>query len=206
MTVNEPNFNIVTPQNIKHVLAHQEKAFSKRLSQLLDRGRITSIRIMISDLRKDEIIEIIDFVRVMSNNKVPILIENNLELVAEIKADGVHLTSGQKLVKTAKSLLGEYQVLGVFCGLSKHSGIVAAEQGANYISFKADYDLIKHSKSTIDLYKWWSEAIEIPLMGECSEDCLISADIWNYCDFLSLRENIWRPEISINSLFQPHRM
>ena len=65
---------------------------------------------MISDLRKDEIIEIIDYVRVMSNNKVPILIENNLELAAEIKADGVHLTSGQKLVKTAKSLLGEYPI------------------------------------------------------------------------------------------------
>ena len=118
-----------------------------------------------------------------------------------VKADGVHLTEGQRSLQKARLLLGKDQLIGVHCGSSKHSGLVAAEQGANYVSFNADYKTIQTNEELVELFIWWSEAIEIPVMGECSDDCLISKKIWKYCDFFSIGENIWITDNSIASYF-----
>ena len=147
--------------------------------------------------------EISDHIKKINNDRVPILLENNIQLVLQLNLDGVHLTTGQKLVKTAKSTLSKNQVVGSFCGLSKHSGLVAAEHGADYITFNADYHSARTSKDTVELFKWWAEFIEVPLMGECSKNDLISSNIWNYCDFFSLRDSVWRFERSFDQYFRP---
>ena len=203
MEQSNPHFNIVTPSNIRQVFKVEKIKFSQRLSQLLETTKVTSLRIKHSDLSPSELSEISDHIKKINNDRVPILLENNIQLVLQLNLDGVHLTTGQKLVKTAKSTLSKNQVVGSFCGLSKHSGLVAAEHGADYITFNADYHSARTSKDTVELFKWWAEFIEIPVMGECSDDCLISESIWDYCDFVSLKHKIWHPEISVESLFKP---
>ena len=203
MIQSSPYFNIVTPTSIKQIFKFEKRKFSQRLTELLETNKVSSVRIKQLDLTPDELNEITDHIKKLNNNRVPILLEDNIELVLQYKLDGVHLTNGQKQVKSAKLVLSKDQVIGCFCGLSKHSGLVAAEQGANYIAFSADYNLVQNSSEAVELYRWWSEFIEIPLMGECSENGLIPFSIWNYSDFFSLRDSVWQIENSLERLFRP---
>ena len=202
MKLTKPSFNIVTPKDIGQIFKNERKTFSGRLNELLETKKIASIRLNASDLNQNEIIEIIDYIKKISRNNIPILLENNIELVVQLQLDGVHLTDGQKRVKTAKSLLNQDQVIGAFCGSSKHSGLVASEQGANYVAFRTDHNSKQATKEITDLFKWWADFIEIPIMGEWAENCLISKSIWNYCDFVSLRNEIWCPKIPVESFFE----
>ena len=202
MSQTKPQFNIVIPSNIKQIFKLDNPSFSLKLSELLETKQVASIRIKTSDLDKAGLVEIIYQVKQLNKNNVPILLENDIHLVDQLKLDGVHLTSGQKLVKTAKSTLGHFQVVGAFCGLSKHAGLVAAEHGANYVAFKADHHPLQTTDQIIELFEWWSEFIEIPLMGECSNNYFKSSIIRDYCDFFSLTYDIWSPEVTITSLFK----
>ena len=203
MRQTKPYFNIVTPKDIGQILKTERKKFFRRLHEILEVKKIGSIRLEAANLRRNEAKEIIDLIKQISGNKIPILLENNIDLVVQLKLDGVHLTDGQKFVSAAKALLSQDQVIGAFCGSSKHSGFVASEHGANYISFRADYNSIQNNNGIGDLFKWWEEFIEIPIMGECSDNCLISKNIWNYCDIISLKNRIWNSEISVDSIFKP---
>jgi thiamine-phosphate pyrophosphorylase len=140
----------------------------------------------------------------LCSNKILIIIENDIELAARLSLDGVHLTNGQKSVKKAKLLLSENQVVGAFCGLSKHSALVAAEHGADYIAFNASYRSSQKTEEIVELFKWWSEFIEIPVMGECQNDYPISRRIWNHCDFFSIGDKVWQPESAVNSFSEPY--
>ena len=203
MKLTKPSFNIVIPKDIGQIFKKDRKKFSGRLSELLRTNKIASLRLTASDLNQNEIIEIIDHIKKISKNNIPILLENRIELAVQLKVDGVHLTDGQKRVKAAKSLLSRDQVIGSFCGSSKHSGLVASEHGANYIAFKTDFKSKQANKEITDLFKWWADFIEIPIMGEWADNYLISKNIWKYCDFVSLKNEIWCPEISIDSIFSP---
>ena len=130
-------------------------------SQLQKNGINSYKNVKLTDSQITEIVEQIKEV----SKKITILIENDLRVVARLKLDGVHLTNGHKFVQEAKSFLCRDQVIGAFCGLSKHSGLTAAEYGANYISFQADFNRAETNKATTDLFEWWSNFIEIPLMG-----------------------------------------
>ena len=198
----KPQLNIVLPNNLKQIFQLNKSAFSLRLSQLLETKQVASIRVKTSDLDQGELTEVINHVKQINKDEVPLLLENDIHLVTKLKLDGVHLTSGQKLVKTAKLTLGQLQLVGAFCGLSKHAGLVAAEHGANYVAFKADHHPLQTTDQIIELFKWWSEFIEIPLMGECSNNYFKSSIIRDYCDFFSLTYDIWNPEVTITSLFK----
>ena len=112
---------------------------------------MASIRIKTSKLTDSQITEIVEHIKEVSK-KITILIENDFRLVARLKLDGVHLTNGHKFVKEAKSFLSRDQVIGAFCGLSKHSGLTIAEYGANYVSFQADFNRAETNKATTDLF------------------------------------------------------
>ncbi len=199
----EPNFNIVTPHHTRQLLKTQKNFFSDRLEQLLKITEVKSIRVRTSDLNETDLIQITSHIREIVGNNISILIEDQIEVVLKLDANGVHLTSGQKFIKKAKSILSEDHLIGSFCGLSKHSGLIAAENGADYISFAAHSNSTRTNKQVVELFKWWSEFIEIPVMGECHENYFLSPDIWNYCDFVSLGNEVWNPEFVCGSSLQP---
>lgn len=67
----------------------------------------------------------------------------------------------------------------------------------------ADFHRVKASEKHLELFKWWSEFKEIPVMGECLNNGMISNDLWNYADFFSIGSNIWCPETSIEYYLNP---
>lgn len=198
--ISNSTFNIVTPLNIVQILTNHFEPFLKEYRELLDNIAVASIRIQTKNLSNTELVEVFECLRNVNTRQIPILIENNLELAKKLQADGVHLTTGQKLVHEARKALGKDKIIGAFCGSSKHFGMVAAEHGANYVAFQVVNSTLESDKSNHELFEWWSEFVEIPVMAECSSTNQISKKLWSYCDFFSLEINTWQPGERLASL------
>ena len=200
MLIPKPTYNIVTPLNIVDIFKYHFESFLNEFSVLLTNEEVTSLRIQRTDLTTTQLIEVIDCLQKINTRQIPMLIENNLKLAKKIKVDGVHLTSGQKLVKEARETLGRDKIIGASCGSSKHSGLVAAEHGANYVAFQMEKNTTKGTESNLELFESWSKFIEIPVMAECSSSNQITKELWSYCDFFSLGFNLWEPGDTIAAL------
>ena len=196
----EPTYNIVTPLNMVQILTDHLDLFLKECSEVIENIAVASIRIRTEDLNNNQVIKLFESLQGINTRQIPILIENNLKLAEKLKVDGIHLTTGQKLVREAREALGKDKIIGAFCGSSKHSGLVAAEHGADYVAFQTENNTTEANKNILELFKWWSEFIEIPVMAECSSGNQIPKELWGYCDFFTLGIDIWQPGDKIVSL------
>lgn len=66
---------------------------------------------------------------------VPLIINDDAGLAAEIDAAGVHLGQGDTAVESARSVLGRKALIGVSCYDSLARARTAADQSANYLAF-----------------------------------------------------------------------
>ena len=202
MKISESTYNILTPLNMVHILTDHLEVFLKEFKKVLENVQVTSVRIRSSDLTDTQLSAVVGCIQKINKYQIPILIENNLELAKKLQVDGVHLTSGQKLVKEARETLGIDKIIGSFCGTSKHSGLVAAEHGANYVAFQTANSTALGKKSSFELFEWWAEFIEIPVMAELTSCPQIPRVLWAHCDFLSLGINRWKPGDTYTSLIK----
>jgi len=196
----KPMYNIMTPLNVVHILTNHLDLFLKEYSELIENIAVASIRIRTENLNNSQLTAFFESFQRINKRQIPILIENNLELVNKLNADGIHLTTGQKFVKKAKETLGKDKIIGSFCGSSKHSGLVAAEHGANYVAFQIEKNTKELDKNILELIKWWSEFIEIPVMAEASYGNQIPKELLGHCDLFTLGIDIWQPGNQIISL------
>ena len=106
--------------------------------------------------------------------------------------DGVHLSDGARSVRAARKDLGPDAIVGSYCGASRHDGITAGEAGADYVSFGpvGATALGGGTRAERELFEWWSEMIEIPIVAEgaLSDDLL--RDLAQVTDFFGISE-IW---------------
>ena len=198
----KPTYNIVTPLNIVQIITNHLDLFLKECSELIENIAVASIRIRTENLNSSQLTVLFESLQKINKRQIPLLIENNLELVNKVNADGIHLTTGQKFVKEARETLGKDKIIGSFCGSSKHSGLVAAEHGANYIAFQIEKNTKEVDKNILELFKWWSEFIEIPVMAESSYGDQIPKELLGHCDFLTLGIDNWQPGNQIISLLK----
>jgi thiamine-phosphate pyrophosphorylase len=80
----------------------------------------------------------------------------------------VHLTDGPRSVRTIRKQLGPDRIVGSFCGASRHDGMTAGEAGADYVAFGPIRPTALGDGSVADreLFAWWSEMIEVPVVAE----------------------------------------
>jgi thiamine-phosphate pyrophosphorylase len=99
---------------------------------------------------------------------VPLVIEKHAGLVERLGLDGVHLTDAARSVRATRKALGPDRVVGAACGASRHDGMAAGENGADYIAFSpvGDMGLGDGIRAGRDLFAWWSEMIELPVVAE----------------------------------------
>ncbi len=78
----------------------------------------------------------------------------------ELKCDGVHLDAAKDDVAMARKALGKDNIVGAFCGASRHAAMQAAEDGADYIAL---------SQNTYapgePIIGWWADLFEIPCVA-----------------------------------------
>ncbi|MDD7806091.1 MAG: thiamine phosphate synthase [Endozoicomonas sp. (ex Botrylloides leachii)] len=64
-----------------------------------------------------------------------LIINDDIELAAEVEADGVHLGQQDASITHARRRLGEYAILGISAENSLQQAHIAIDQGADYIAF-----------------------------------------------------------------------
>lgn len=124
---------------------------------------------------------------------VAVVIENHVALAQRHGLDGVHLTDGARAVRYARKELGADAIVGAFCGGSQHEGMNAGDAGADYVSFgPCGRTSLGHAEpAELDLFRWWSEAVEVPVVAEGALDADLVAALWPVADFLALGPEIW---------------
>ena len=116
--------------------------------------------------------------------------------------DGVHLTDGAKAVRYARKELGADAIIGTFCGSSRHEGMNAGEAGADYVSFGpvGDSALYRGEPAPLDLFQWWSETIEVPVVAEGAITRDLLAHLSPVSDFVAIGPEIWSAEDPVAAL------
>ena len=68
---------------------------------------------------------------------VPFIVNDDVELAASVKADGIHLGEHDGPIATARARLGPDAIIGVSCYDDADRAVAAADAGADYLAFGA---------------------------------------------------------------------
>ena len=91
-------------------------------------------KVAISDLR---LLQATALLALCRSYNVPLIINDHLDLCAQIDADGVHLGSTDCDLGAARRLLGADKIIGASCYNQLSLAEKAQEQGASYVAFGA---------------------------------------------------------------------
>jgi thiamine-phosphate pyrophosphorylase len=195
-----PQIYLITPPDL------ELSSFPRRLSAVLDAHKVACIRLSLATRDEDRIARAADAVREVAHARdIAMVIESHVGLVGRLGLDGVHLTDGARSVRAARKALGGDAIVGAFCGASKHDGMTAGEAGADYVSFGPVTASALGDGTVADreLFAWWSEMIEVPVVAEGLLTDRAVAELWQVADFLAIGEEIWKtddPAAALGSL------
>lgn len=185
-----PQIYLVTPPEFDLDL------FPARLASVLDAAEIACLRLSLASRDEDRVARAADALREVAHARdVALVIERHVQLVERLGLDGVHLTDGARMVRKVRKDLGADAIVGAFCGTTRHEGINAAEAGADYVAF-GPVGLTALGDGTVagpELFEWWSEMIEVPVVAEGALTAERVAELTPLTDFFAFGdEEIWR--------------
>jgi thiamine-phosphate pyrophosphorylase len=165
-----------------------------RLEALLGRFDIACVRLALSAGNEDEVRRAADALRPVCHAKdVPLVVADHFRLVGPLGLDGVHLSDGSRQVRAARTALGADAIIGAFARTSRHDGLTAGEIGADYVSFGpvTASSLGDGTAAPLDLFAWWAEMIEVPVVAEGGVSPERAAELATVADFIALGDEIW---------------
>jgi len=192
---------LISPPNINI----NEFIFS--LDDVLNTGLVSCFQLRLKNVKDEDIIESSKALKPICNKyHVPFILNDRLDLVNKVEADGVHLGEDDGSILEARKLLGPKAIIGASCYNSKHLAMEAAEEGADYVAFGAFFATITKdpkTKADINIIKDWTLISNIPCVaigGINSLNCkeLVDAGV----DFIAVVGSIWNknddPKSAIN--------
>jgi thiamine-phosphate pyrophosphorylase len=192
-----PQITLITPAVL------ELDTFPDRLAGVLDAVEIACLRLSLASRDPDTLGRAADACRLVAHARdVAVVIDNHLMLAERHGLDGVHLTDGARQVRKARKDLGADAIVGAYCGQSRHEGISAGEAGADYVSFGpiGGAGLGDGSLAGFELFEWWSEMIEVPVVAEGGLTEELIARFGPVTDFFAVGEEIWAAEDAAQSL------
>ena len=99
-------------------------------------------------------------------HRVPLLINDDVELAANIGADGVHLGQTDTRLSDARQRLGAGAIIGITCHASLELATQAQQQGASYVAFGRFFSSQTKpdaSPANIDLLRYAKKQLSIPI-------------------------------------------
>ena len=190
MTEDAPQLYLIAPALIP------ASELGPRLSAVLDAHPVACLRLPGAG-DETELGRIADLARDIAHARdVAVVIEDHVALALRHGLDGVHLTNGARPVRHARKELGADAIVGAFCGGSRHEGMNAGEAGADYVSFGpcGPTALGLGEPADLDLFQWWSEMIEVPVVAEGALDAALVRQLWTVADFIAIGPEIWSDE------------
>ncbi|MFN4156500.1 MAG: thiamine phosphate synthase [Paracoccaceae bacterium] len=192
-----PQITLITPPSF------DLDVFPTRLAAVLDTVEVACLRIALASREEDNLLRAGDVLRELAHARdVAVVIESHLLLVERLGLDGVHLTDGGRSVRKARKDLGADAIVGAYCGTTRHEGISAGEGGADYVAFGplGQSTLGQGQQADFDLFEWWSEMIEVPVIAEGALTVDLIERFGPVTDFFGIGSEIWGAEDPVTAL------
>ena len=193
----QPQLYLITPP------AFDLETWPDLLARALDTVEIACLRIELASRDEDLIGRAADACREVTHARdIAVVIADHLLIAERHGLDGVHLTDGARHLRAARKALGADAIVGAFCGASRHDGMSAGEAGADYVTFGplAGAGLGDGTLAGRELFAWWSEMIEVPVVAEGGLTEALVRDLAPVTDFFAFGEEIWTAEDPIATL------
>ncbi|WP_171129732.1 MULTISPECIES: thiamine phosphate synthase [unclassified Ruegeria] len=195
----QPQIYLITPPTI------ELSRFPDQLARVLDGAEIACLRLALAGHDEDTIARAADACREVAHARdVAIVLSNHVLLAQRLGLDGVHLDDGARSVRAARKELGADAIVGSFCGASSHDGMTAGENGADYVAFGpvGTASLGNGTRAEKDLFQWWSEMIEVPVVAEAGLTPELIGQLAPCTDFFGIGEEIWSQDDPLAALQQ----
>lgn len=196
-TSERPQIYLATPPDF------ELSSFPARLARVLDGENVACLRLALASQDEDRLSRAADAVRAVAHDRdIAVVIDSHVGLAERLGLDGVHLLEGARSVRAARKALGPDAIVGAFSGTSRHDGISAGEAGADYVAFgpAGRSELGNGRQAPVDLFAWWSEMIEVPVVAEGQLSADVIETLAPVTDFLAIGEEIWRAEDALSAL------
>lgn len=187
----QPQIYLITPREI------ELSRFPDTLARVLDSAPVACVRLAMASREEDRIARAADAIREVCHARdIALVIEEHILLVERLGLDGVHLTDGARSVRKVRKDLGGDAIVGAYCGTSRHDGMSAGESGADYVSFGpvGETPLGDGTVADRELFQWWSEMIEVPVVAEGTLSVDHVAALAPFTDFFGIGDEIWSAE------------
>jgi thiamine-phosphate pyrophosphorylase len=196
-SADRPQIYLLTPPDF------ELSRFPARLAAVLDAHDIACLRLSLATRDEDRLSRAADAVREVAHERdIAVVIDAHVALAERLGLDGVHLPDGARGVRAARKALGADAIVGAYCGASRHDGMNAGEAGADYVAFGpvGASALGDGSQAPRELFAWWSEMIELPVVAEGHLDTALVEDLCDVTDFFAIGEEIWKDDDAVGAL------
>lgn len=183
-----PQIYLITPPVVDLDL------FRDRLAAVLDRNPVACLRLALAERDEYLVGRTADALREVAHARdVAVVIEQHVALALRHGLDGVHLMDSARSVRAARKELGADAIVGAYCGASRDAGLNAGEAGADYVAFGpvGVSSLGSGARADRDLFAWWSEVVEVPVVAEGAIGAELIAELAPVTDFFGLGPEIW---------------
>ena len=188
-TADRPQIYLLTPPEF------ELSSFPGRLAAVLDSTEVACLRLSMAIQDEERIARAANTLREVAHARdIAVVIERHVALAERLGLDGVHLTDGARSIRETRKTLGKDAIVGSFCGASRHDGMTAGEAGADYVAFGpvGMSALGDGRRAESELFAWWSEMIEVPVVAEGHLDIDLVAELAPVTDFFGIGDEIWR--------------
>ncbi|MGD9295447.1 MAG: thiamine phosphate synthase [Roseobacter sp.] len=171
--------------------------FPGLLARVLDAQTVACVRLEMATRDEDRISRAADALREITHERdIALVLSDHSALVERLGLDGVHLRDASRSVRGARKKLGQDAIVGCFCGNSRHEGMSAGEAGADYVCFGpvTPSALGDGGYAERELFEWWSEMIEVPVVAEGGLDAARIAQLAPFTDFFAFGDEIWQSD------------
>lgn len=168
--------------------------FADTLAAALDAAPVACVRLRVAAEGEDALRRAADHLREVAHARdVAIVLTDHYRLAGPLGLDGVHLDDARLPVREARKELGPDAVVGAFAGASRHQGMTAAEAGADYVAFGpvAATGLGDGAVAEAELFAWWAEMIETPVVAEGGVTEPIARSLAATADFIAADAAVW---------------
>lgn len=205
MSEQAPQIYLITPP------AFDLDSFPDTLARVLDAAPVACLRLALASRDEDVILRSADAMRELAHRRdIPLVIADHVLMVERLGLDGVHLSDPTKPIRKLRADLGADAIIGVHCKTSRHDGMNAGDAGADYVSFGpvGQSALGDGTAAPLELFQWWSEMIELPVVAEGAMTPAIVEALAPLTDFLAFGEEVWKsgdPVAALRELTAPLR-
>ena len=141
------------------------EAFAARLEAALDAGPVAALQIRLKPASDSAITATVRRLAPIARSRdVAVILNDRPDLASALGCDGVHVGQEDASVASARRIMGKSAMIGATCHDSRHLGMEAAEQGADYVAFGAFYPTATKEtlhRPELEILTVWQETMEI---------------------------------------------